>query len=68
MSDMKHAESQIDERQEIKDLIDCLSERRLEPAEWFVDFIIAERGGSAMGTAGNVPPTKRNANKQGGTA
>lgn len=67
MSDMKHAKSQTDERQEIKDLIDCLSERRLEPAEWFVDFIIAERGGSAMGTHGNNHPTERKANERGVT-
>ena len=67
VSAMKHAKSQTDERQEIKDLIDCLSDRRLEPAEWFVDFIIAERGGSAMETDGNVPPIKRNANERGET-
>ena len=30
-----------DERQEIKDAIDSLSERRLEPAAWFINFIIA---------------------------
>ena len=67
MSAMKQTKSQTDERQEIKDLIDCLSERRLEPAEWFVDFTIAERGGSAMGTDGNAHPTERNANERGVT-
>ena len=65
---MNQTKNKTDERQEIKDLIDCLSEWRLEPAEWFIDFIIAERGGAAMGTAGNVPPIKRNANEQGGAA
>ena len=59
---MKQTKSDTDERQEIKDLIDCLSERRLEPAEWFLDFIIAERGGAAMGTNGNNHPIKRKAN------
>ena len=59
MSDM----NQTDERQEIKDLIDCLSERRLEPAGWFIDFIIASRDASASETDGNIPPIKRNANE-----
>ena len=67
MSDMNQTKNKTDERQEIKDLIDCLSERRLEPAEWFIDFIIAERGGSASETAGNILPINRNANERGVT-
>ena len=47
MPTTKQAKSQTDERQEIKDLIDCLSERRLEPAEWFMDFITAPRRAAA---------------------
>ena len=44
---------QTDERQEIKDAIDSLSEWRLEPAEWFINFIIASRDASADETDGN---------------
>ena len=45
---------QTDERQEIKDLIDSLSEWRLEPAEWFINFIIASRDASAGETGGSI--------------
>ena len=45
--------SQTAERQEIKDSIDSLSEWRLEPAEWFINFIIASRDASADETDGN---------------
>ena len=43
-----------DERQEIKDLIDSLSEWRLEPAEWFINFIIASRDAPDGETGGNI--------------
>ena len=47
--------SPTDERQEIKDLIDSLSERRLEPAEWFIKFIIASRGDPVERLLANAP-------------
>ena len=63
MSTMNRTKIQTDERQEIKNLIDCLSERRLESAGWFMEFIIASRAASD-----NAPPNERNANEQGETA
>ena len=44
-----------DERQEIKELIDNLSEWRLEPAEWFINFIIASRDDPVERLLANAP-------------
>ena len=63
VSTINPTKSQTTERREIKNLIDCLSERRLEPAGWFIEFIIASRA-----AADNAPPNEQNANGQGGTA
>ena len=50
-----NAISQTDERQEIKDAIDSLSEWRLEPAEWFINFIIASRDDPVERLLANAP-------------
>ena len=47
--------SPTDERQEIKDAIDSLSERRLEPAAWFINFIIASRCDPVERLLANAP-------------
>ena len=47
--------SPTDERQEIKDAIDSLSERRLEPAAWFINFIIASQDDPVERLLANAP-------------
>ena len=46
---------QTDERREIKDEIDGLSERRLEVAAWFINFIIASGDDPVERLLANAP-------------